>query len=217
MTRRSRFALVLAGTLAIAAATTAARQLAGRPAEEWVKTLEAPERIAGLKIDDVIARLAPKPGNVVADLGAGTGIFSLPFAKAVGPTGKVYAVEIDKAFVAIIAGRVKDQGVANIQALLGKPTDPALPAADVDIAFMHDVLHHVEDREGYVRRTARYLKPGGRFVVIEFNPDASPHRDDAKLVVSKDQANGWMTAAGLTRSDEFNLFTDKWFVVWTRK
>ena len=84
----------------------ASGQIASRPAEDWVTTLEGPARIEGLRVDEVIARLRPKPGDVVADLGAGTGVFSVPFGKAVSPGGKVYAVEIDEGFFEYIRGLI---------------------------------------------------------------------------------------------------------------
>ena len=191
-------------------------QLASRPAAEWTKTLESPERVAGLRTGDVIARLNLKPGDVVADLGAGTGLFSLPLAKAV-PSGRVYAVELDEGFLTEIRGKSKAGNVPNIVPVLGKFTDPALPARDVDVAFFHDVLHHVENRAAYLKSVAGYLKPGGRIAVIEFNPGDSPHKAEPQLVVSKEQAAGWMADAGLVPAEDIQLFPDKYFVVYRRK
>ena len=91
-----RAAVGLAAWLLLAG--TSAAQLGGRPAEDWIRTLESPERIASLKSPEVMAALALPPGSVVADLGAGSGPFEPAFAKAVGTGGKVYAVEVDKAF-----------------------------------------------------------------------------------------------------------------------
>src|SRR5687768_6278481 len=135
----------------------AAAQLASRPAEEWIKMLDAPARVAGLKVDEIIDGLKLKPGDVVADLGAGSGVFSVSLARAVNPSGKVYAVEIDQALLDHINRKVKEQNVTNVHTVLGKYGDPSLPAADVDMAFMHDVLHHIEDRAGYLKNVARYF------------------------------------------------------------
>src|SRR5687767_5815597 len=88
--------------LLLAAAATVSAQRASRPAEEWVKTLEGADRLAGLRVGDVVGALKLKPGEVIADLGAGSGPFVVPFAKAVGPKGKVYAVEIDRGFFPFI-------------------------------------------------------------------------------------------------------------------
>jgi SAM-dependent methyltransferase len=191
-------------------------QLASRPAAEWTKTLESPERVAGLRTGDVIAKLNLKPTDVVADLGAGTGLFSLPLAKAV-PTGRVYSVELDEGFLAQIRGKAKTENVTNIVAVLGTFTDPSLPARDVDVAFFHDVLHHVENRAAYLKSVASYVKPGGRIVVIEFNPGDSPHKAEPALIVSKEQTAGRMKDAGLVPAEDIQLFPDKYFVVYRRK
>jgi ubiquinone/menaquinone biosynthesis C-methylase UbiE len=196
--------------------TVAAAQLASRPAAEWSKTLESAERVAGLRTGEVIARLNLKPDDVVADLGAGTGLFSLPLAKAV-PSGRVYAVELDEGFLTQIRGKAQAEKVTNVVAVHGQFTDPSLPARDVDVAFFHDVLHHVENRAAYLKSVASYLKPGGRIVVIEFNPSDSPHKAEPALVVSKEQTAGWMAAAGLAPSEDIQLFPDKYFVVYRRK
>jgi arsenite methyltransferase len=212
-TRVGLLCVVAAGLLA----PLSAGQLASRPAAEWIKLLDSPERIAGLHIDDVIARLQLKPGTVVADLGAGSGSFSLPFAGAVGPTGKVYAVEVDQMMLEHIRRKAAGQRVTNIETVLGKFADPALPAADVDVAFLHDVLHHIADRAGYLKQVPRYLKPGGRIAIIEFHPHASPHRDQPGLLVSKEQAQALMNDVGFIPAEEFSLFDDKWFVIYARR
>jgi ubiquinone/menaquinone biosynthesis C-methylase UbiE len=191
-------------------------QLASRPAAEWTKTLESPERVASLRISEVIARLNLKPSDIVADLGAGTGLFALPLAKAV-PSGRVYAVELDQEFLTHIGGKAKADRVKNVVTVLGKFTDPALPARDVDMAFFHDVLHHVENRSAYLKSVAGYVKPGGRIVVIEFNPGDSPHKAEPQLVVSKEQTAAWMADVGFVPAEDVQLFADKWFVVYRRK
>jgi ubiquinone/menaquinone biosynthesis C-methylase UbiE len=208
--------ILVAVVLAAAPSQEAAGQLASRPAEEWIKTLESPARIAGLRIDDVIGRLGLRPGDIVADLGAGSGLFAFPLARAVGP-GRVYAVELDEGFLSHMRARAKAEGVTNVVPVLGKFTDPSLPARDVDLAFFHDVLHHVQDRPAYLKSVAGYVKPGGRIVVIDLNPETSPHRDQPELVVSKEQATAWMAQAGFVPAEDVSLFADKWFVVYRRR
>ena len=108
-----------------------------------------------------------------------------------------------------------EQGMVNVKPILGGLTDPLLPV-DVDLAFINDVLHHIEDRAGYLSTLSLYLKPGGRVAIIDFLPDQSPHKSDPKLVVSEEQATGWLAAAGLKPVEHINLFTDRWFVVYAK-
>jgi len=208
--------LVAVAALVLTTASLATAQLASRPAEEWSKTLEQPSRLEGLKIQEIVSKLGLKPGQVVADLGAGTGLFSVPMGKAVGTGGRVYAVEIDKEYFPMIEGKAKEGKLSNVKTVLGEFTDPKLPAQDVDLAFMHDVLHHVEDRAGYLKSAARYLKPDGRFVVIDYKGDQGPHKDQPNLLVSEAQVTGWMKAAGLTKVQKVDLFPDKYFLIFSR-
>lgn len=216
--KMSRIAVAAACALALALSTpTVAGQLGARSTEEWIKTLENPSRIAGLKVDEIIGSLKLEPGATVADLGAGAGAFSIPLARAVGPSGKVYAVEIDQGLVDYLHRKAADQKVGNVRPILGRFTDPALPARDVDLAFMHDVLHHVQDREAYLKSAAAYIKPGGRFAFVEFDAVLGPHRADPTLQVTKVQLRQWMANLGFEQTDELRLFEDRWFVIYTRR
>src|SRR5262245_59141193 len=148
LNKSSWFAYAGACLLALGFSFAASAQLASRPAEEWSKTLEQPSRLEGLKIAEIVSRLGLRPGQVVADLGAGTGLFSVPMAKAVAARGKVYSVEIDKGFFPMIEGKAKEANLSNLKTVPGEFSDPKLPAQDVDLAFMHDVLH--QDRKSVV-------------------------------------------------------------------
>src|SRR5271168_86758 len=138
---RSKQSWFMLGVMLAGGAAQSQAQLASRKAEEWVTTLEGPQRIATLKIDEVLAKLSLKSGMVVADIGAGTGVFSRPLAKAVAPGGKVYAVDIQQDLLDYINKRDKDENIRNVQTVLGEFDDPKLPARDVDLAFINDVLH----------------------------------------------------------------------------
>ena len=211
---KTTFAAVVLASGALAAPAHA--QLASRPAAEWKTTLEAPTRVEGLKIEQVIKALDIKAGDVVADLGAGTGLFEAQLAYAVG-RGRVYAVEIDKGFLDEIDRKVDELHIANIETVLGTPVDPKLPTRAVDLALMHDVLHHVEQRQAYLTAVAQYMKPTGRIAVVEFHPKDSPHKAEPSLVVSKEQAAAWMAEAGFVPAEDIQLFPDKWFVIYKRK
>jgi ubiquinone/menaquinone biosynthesis C-methylase UbiE len=214
--KRTWFTSIAACLIGLSLAVAASAQLASRPAEEWKNTLEQSSRVDGLKIGEIVGRLGLKPGQVVADLGAGTGLFSTPLAKAVAPAGKVYAVEIDKGFLPLIEAKAKESNLSNVKTVLGEFTDPKLPATDVDVAFMHDVLHHVEDRPGYLKKAGGYVKRGGRFVIIDYQAANSPHRDQPNLIVSEEQVTGWMKAAGFGKVDKVDLFPDKYFLIFSR-
>lgn len=210
--RVTAIAIVL-GT--VGASEGAAWQLGSRTAEGWIETLDRPERVKRLQIDEVIARLRIKPGDILTDIGAGAGVFSLPFARAVAPGGKVYAVEVDQGLVDHIAEKVRAEGVSNVETVLGEFTDPNLPTQDIDLAFFHDVLHHVKDRADYLKNLARYIKPKGRIAIIERGHTRPEERE---MHMSQEEVTAWMADIGFQPSEEHFLFEGgKWFVVYSRR
>lgn len=217
MTRQTLRLCVLMLLPVIAGATVApgvSAQLASRPVGEWQRVLDSPERLASLRIDEVIARLGLTPTDVVADLGAGTGPFAVAMARAV-PSGRVYAVEVDPGFLPIIADRARTARAPQVQPVLGAFADPTLPS-EIDVAFMHDVLHHIADRPAYLRALVKYLKPGARVAIVDYLPERSPHQGQRELVVSKEEAKELFAGAGLKVTDDIALFDDKWFLVFSR-
>jgi ubiquinone/menaquinone biosynthesis C-methylase UbiE len=200
----------------ISVAPPISAQLGSRTAEEWIATLDATARVEGLKIAEIIGKLSLKPGMTVADIGAGSGIFSLQFSRPVRPGGKVYAVDVDEKLIEHILLSATEQGITNIEGVFGEYDDPSLPA-EIDLAFLNDVLHHIEHRDVYLKNLAKYLKPGGRVAVIDFKPGQGGHANDPKLQVSQEQATTWMAAAGLKPLEVFSdLYTDRWFVIFGR-
>jgi cyclopropane fatty-acyl-phospholipid synthase-like methyltransferase len=128
----------------------------------------------------------------------------------------VYAVEIDSGFFPYIRQKAAAAGVTNVQTVLGAYSDPKLPTRDVDLAFMHDVLHHVQDRAAYFTNLVKYLKPDARIAIVDYIPAQSPHKDDPSLQVSKADAARWLSDVGFTRAEEIPLAPDKWFVIYSR-
>lgn len=192
-------------------------QLGGRPAEEWINTLESPNRIQGLKIEETVQRLNLKPGDVVADLGAGSGLFEPPLAEAVGKAGVVYAVDIQQGLIDAINRKVSERSLANVKAVLGQFTDPGLPPASLDVAFINDVLHHIENRAVYLTNVAKALKPSGRIALIDFHPEQGGHRNQPELQVSQAAAEQLMAGIGFKPVEEIPLFTDKYYIVFQRR
>jgi len=201
----------------LASLSEAPAQLGSRSADDWASVLDREQRVSGLKIEEVVARLKLKPGEIVADIGAGTGVFSGPLAQAVAPTGKLLAVDIDQALLDHIAQRAREEKVTNIQPVLGEFDDPNLPTR-VDVAFIHDVLHHIEHRQTYLKKLATYLEPDGRVVIIDliFDRPDSPHRDQPEMHITQEQVRRWMAAAGFPVMQEIGLFDEKFFVVFKR-
>ncbi|HSK97302.1 MAG TPA: methyltransferase [Euzebyales bacterium] len=119
--------------------------------------------------DRVLAALAIREGDRVADLGAGAGYFTFRLARAVGPQGVVYAVDTDPGMSSLIAGRVARDTVTNVVIVAAAPDDPALPEP-VDLVLLVNAFHHLPDPADYLTTLSAYLRPGGRVAVIEAYP-----------------------------------------------
>jgi SAM-dependent methyltransferase len=129
--------------------------------------LERTERVQEERTDLLLANLPLAPDSVVADIGAGTGYFSLPIAGRV-PAGKVLAVDIQPEMLAIVERRARAAGLANVVPLQATETDPRLPAGTVDVVLMVDAYHEFSHPWEVMQGVVRGLKPGGRVVLIEY-------------------------------------------------
>jgi ubiquinone/menaquinone biosynthesis C-methylase UbiE len=129
--------------------------------------MNSPWRACWQQPDAVIGALSIRPGDHIADLGAGGGYFTFRLADAVGPAGKVYAVDIDKGSLDSIARRAQEQGYANVETILATYDDPLLPQSGIDLIFTCNTYHHLENHAAYFASAARYLRPDGRVAIID--------------------------------------------------
>ena len=174
--RRASGAFFLSVTLAALAASPLGAQHApprrfGNPADldAYIARLASPARDAWQKPDEVVAALGLKPGAVACDIGAGPGYFTLRLARAVGPRGFVYAVDVEPKILDALRERIGESGLRNVAPVLGLADDPLLPEGACDLALIVDTYHHFPDRTAYLRRLARSLKPGGRIANIDYH------------------------------------------------
>lgn len=137
----------------------------GHQAAGW---LERPEREKEEQPAKLLPLLNLKGGEVVADIGAGSGFYSFKLAPLVGEKGKIYAVDIQKEMLAIIRARSKELKVANVKPILGTIKDPKLPADSVDVMLLVDVYHEFDHPYEMTAAMVKALKPGGRLVLVEF-------------------------------------------------
>ena len=137
-------------------------------AEEWAQKFETESREIFVQKEKIIAALHLKPGRHVADIGAGTGLFTLPMAAKVGSEGKVFAVEIVKNFLSHINARAAKAGVSNVVTVTATEKSVELPESSLDLAFICDVYHHFEFPQATLASLHRALKPDGELVLIDF-------------------------------------------------
>jgi ubiquinone/menaquinone biosynthesis C-methylase UbiE len=137
----------------------------GHAAATW---LERPEREEEENPRKLLELLKFKQGEVVADIGAGSGYYTFRMAKLVGPKGKILAVDIQKEMLDIIRDRMKKQNLTNIEPVLGDEADPKLKDASVDTILLVDVYHEFSFPYEMTEKMVKALKPGGRIVFVEF-------------------------------------------------
>jgi predicted methyltransferase len=136
-----------------------------------VAWLERPEREAEERSDLIIATLDVKPGQTIADLGAGSGYYTFRIAPLVQPRGKVLAIDVEPRMLRAIRERIRRDDVTNVEVIRGTTTDPNLPARGVDLLLMVDVYHELEFPYETMAKVRQALKPDGRLAVIEFRAE----------------------------------------------
>lgn len=162
---------------------------------QWAQRFESPERDAWQQPDRVIAGLSLAPDARVADLGAGTGYFSVRLARAV-PQGRVWAVDVEPAMVRWVLDRARRESIANLSATLASGDD-ALLTEPVDLVLVVDTYHHIDARTPYFTRLRSSLRPQGRVAIVDFRMDA-PDGPPPAMRLAPETVRAEMEAAGYT-------------------
>ena len=179
----------------------------------YIQALEDPERAAWQQPEQVIAKLDLKPGDEVADLGAGSGYFTLRMAREVGQGGRVYAVDTNPEMLRDIEKRAEEEQLENIQTILADPNDPKLGSQSVDLIFICDVLHHISHRERYYPLLARALRLGGRLVDIDFYKRNLPVGPPVEMKIAKKDAIKEIEPAGFDLVHDYDFLKYQYFLV----
>ena len=182
-----------------------------RTAEEYIKVLETERRIEGLQVNKVIETLKLKPGQVVGDLGAGSGLFARPIAKHLGDKSVVYAIDIDPGLLKHIEKTAAEQKLTNIKTVLATEDDPKIPAK-VDLIIIFDTVHHISNQATYLKGLKKYLKRGGRVAIIDFSETWPAGHESMKY--SLNDLEGWMKAAGFKRVEKHDFLNNNFFVIY---
>ena len=179
----------------------------------YIAMLEDPKRDEYQKPHEVLMALSLKPGETIADIGAGSGYFALRFAAHLGDTGRVFAVDIDPEMVRHLNRRVRDAGVRNVQTILAEPSDPLLPDTSVDRFVVVDTWHHVEKPLDYLALMKRMLKPGGQVVMIDFQKRELPLGPPMAMKIAREDLVRQMEANGFRLEKEHTFLPYQYFLV----
>jgi ubiquinone/menaquinone biosynthesis C-methylase UbiE len=184
--------------------------------EHYLERLETPERLAWQKPDEVVAALGLAPGAVACDVGAGPGYFAIRMARAVGPAGRVHAIDVEPRMLELLARRAGEAGVSNVIAHLSKDGESA-PPEPCDLVLVVNAFHHFRDGAAALRRLASALKPGGRIANVDFHEGELPVGPPPEHKVSRAAFLAAAEEAGLEVESEKTFLPYQYFVVLRRR
>lgn len=182
---------------------------------QYLEHLDSPERDQYQKPFQVIEALNLKPGQAVADLGSGSGYFTRRLVGAVTESGKVYAIDVEPEMLQYVENSlVHTHAPYNAEFILARPDSPKLPVESVDLIFVCNVFHHLEDRTSYFRNVRSALKSGGRIAIIDFYHDerSGDLGFPKQHLVPQEKAIAEMTAAGYRLEREHDFLPRQYFL-----
>lgn len=182
--------------------------------EEWAGRFETESREVYHHRQEIVKAAGVQLGWTVADVGAGTGLFTMLFAESVGKEGRVLAVDIAAPFLAKIRERAGKENHANVETVLGTDKDTKLPAGAVDVVFICDTYHHFEFPQDTLASIHRALKPGGLLVVVDFQriPGQSSDWVLSHVRAGKETFVSEIKAAGFEAVDEADFLEENYLV-----
>jgi arsenite methyltransferase len=183
----------------------------------YIGALEDPKRDAYQKPHEVLTALNLKPGEVIADIGAGSGYFTFRIAHHLGPNGKVFAVDVSPDMIRHINRRIRDLKTDNVVSVLADPDDPLLAERSVNRFFICNVWHHVENPTNYLSMMKKMLKPGGEIVMIDFHKKELPFGPPLEMKIAREDLIKQMEANGFRLTKEHTFLPYQYFLVFAPK
>jgi ubiquinone/menaquinone biosynthesis C-methylase UbiE len=187
-------AVVLSASLCVGqspAPAQAPKRATSAPYTGDLSIFDSPDRDQKLHVDRVMDTLGIAPGKTVADIGAGSGWFTVRAARRVGSSGMVYAVDINPEAIKYIDRRAQRESLANIKTVLGKTDDPLLPAQTIDAVLILKTYHEIGDPITLLKNLGPALRPGARLGIIDRNGNGTDHGISSKIVIEEAEKAGF--------------------------
>jgi arsenite methyltransferase len=183
----------------------------------YIAMLDDSKRDEYQKPHEVITALNLKEGEVIADLGAGSGYFTFRLAHHVGDAGRVYAVDVSPEMIVHLNRRIRDLQVKNVVSVLAAPDDPLLADASVDRFFICDTWHHIENHDRYLALLKKMLKPGGQIVMVDFKKAQTPMGPPMEMRIDRADLVQEMERNGFRVTAEHTFLPYQYFLVFKVK
>ena len=183
----------------------------------YIDALDDPRRDAYQKPQEVLTALDIKPGEIIADIGAGSGYFTFRLARHVSERGTVYAVDVSPDMILHINRAIRDLKVTNVVSILADPDDPLLPVASVNRFFFSDSWHHVDYQTKYLSLMKKLLKPNGEVVMIDFHKKETPSGPPLKMRIAREDLIKQMETNGFRLVKQHTFLPYQYFLVFTPK
>jgi arsenite methyltransferase len=183
----------------------------------YIAALDDPARDEYQKPHDVMMALGLKGGERIADIGAGSGYFTMRFARHVGDTGRVYAIDVSPDMILHLNRQVRAAGVDNVRTLLVPADDPLLAGASVDLVFICNTWHHIANHPPYLEKLRAALKPGGRVVIIDFQKYDIPVGPPPEMKAARESVVAEFEKAGFRLEASPGVLPYQYFLVFTSK
>lgn len=185
--------------------------------KSYIRALEDPKRDAYQKPHEVIMALGLRAGEIIADIGAGSGYFTFRLAHEVGEKGRVYAVDVSPDMIVHINRRIRELKVSNVVSVLAEPDDPLLGDRSVDRFFFCDSWHHIENQTQYLSVMKRMLKPKGEVVMIDFHKKDLPVGPPLQMKIAREDVIEQLESNGFRLSKEHTFLAYQYFLVFAPK
>jgi arsenite methyltransferase len=188
-----------------------------RDSKSYIDMLEDPKRDAYQKPHDVLTALGIKPGEVIADIGAGSGYFTFRLAHHVGDNGRVYAIDVSPDMILHLNRRIRDLKAMNVSSILAEADDPLLPERSVNRFFFSTSWHHIDNHQKYLSLIKKMLKAGGEVVMIDFHKKELPVGPPMQMKIAREDLIKQMESNGFRLAKEHTFLPYQYFLVFAPK
>jgi arsenite methyltransferase len=181
----------------------------------YISMLENPQRDVEQKPEEVIRAMGLKAGESIADIGAGSGYFAFRFARYVGESGRIYAVDNNPAMILYMNRHIRDMKLKNVVTVLSPSDDPLLAEGSINRIFICNTWHHIQTQEQYPALMKKALKPGGQLIIVDYKKEKLPVGPPPEMKTAREDVVRQLESNGFKLAREHSFLPYQYFLVFT--